>query len=131
MSLVAVVLMEGKLVMCLMERELVLSSARKFEFEGPRSRTLMPAIAGKCHFATVVLEVLLEESSWKRDSRCTQILLFATAVVVKFATVVAMRLLGECGQECCNRHIQLALLEVSLETETAVVMLCRAVLVVK
>ena len=80
----------------------MLSLAKRFEFEGSGSRTLMAAIAGKCHFATVVMGVLLEKSSCMNDSRCTQILLFVMAVVVKFSTVVAgglraMCLLAECG----------------------------------
>jgi hypothetical protein len=78
----------------------------------------MAAIAGGCHFATVIMGVLLEKST--NDSKCTQILLFVMAVVVIFSPVVAgglraMCLLGECGQE----------------SETAVLTLCRAVIVVK
>ena len=66
------------------------------------------------------------------DSRCTQILLFVTAVVVKFSTVVAgglraMCLSGECGQECCNERFQL---EDAVEMEIAVV-ICRVAIVVK
>ena len=77
--------------------------------------------------------VLLKKSSWTTDSRCTQILLFVTAVFVKFLTVVAgglhaMCLLGECGQECCNERIQI---EDVVETEIAVVTFCRVVVVVK
>ena len=114
----------------------MLSSAKKCGFEGSRSRSLMPAVAGECYFATVVMEVLLEKSSWKNENRCAQILFFAIAVVVKFATVVAgglraMCLLGESGQECCNKRIQVALLEDAAETDTAVVMLCRAVITVE
>ena len=77
--------------------------------------------------------VLLKKSSWTTDSRCTQILLYVTAVVVKFLTVVAgglraMCLSGECGQECCNERIQI---EDVVETEIAVVTFCRVVVVVK
>ncbi len=76
--------------------------------------------------------VLLEKSSWTKDSRCNQILLFVTAVVVKFSTVVAgglraMCLSGECGQECCNERIQI---EDAVEAEIAVVTLNRVVIVV-
>ena len=76
--------------------------------------------------------VLLEKSLWTKDSRCTQILLFVTAVFVKFLTVVAgglraMCLSGECGQECCNERIQI---EDADETEIAVVTFCRVVIVV-
>ncbi len=83
------------------------SSAKGFEFEGSGSRNLMAAIAGGCHFATVVMGVLLEKSSCMNDSRCTQILLFVMAVVVIFSPVVAGRLrakclLVECGQESEN-----------------------------
>ena len=49
----------------------MLSSAKKCGFEGSRSRTLTPAIARECYFATVVMEVLLEKSPWKNGKRCT------------------------------------------------------------
>lgn len=45
-SLVAVVLMGRQQVMCLLERELVLGTSTKFEFERSGRRTLMAASAG-------------------------------------------------------------------------------------